>query len=166
MATALFISHEDIKRYSAISGNVDNDKIKQWIAIAQDIHIENYLGSDLFNKISTDILNNSLSGDYLDLVNNHVKKMTIHFTIVELLPQLSITIANKGVYKHTSENAELATKEEIDDLIEKHRKIAAKYVDRFLKYMCVNYTLFTEYTSNETGDTFPSKDNSFNGWYF
>jgi hypothetical protein len=70
------------------------------------------------------------------------------------------------VYKHSSENAESVTKEEVDFLVEKHRKIAVKYVDRFLKYMCVNYTLFPEYTSNETGDTFPDKNNTFNGWYF
>jgi hypothetical protein len=66
MATALFVKREDIVRNTAMSGNVDTDKFIQFIKIAQEIHIQNFLGTELYNKISNDILTSSLSGDYLD----------------------------------------------------------------------------------------------------
>ena len=56
MAQALFITRNDLVKYTAVNGNVDTDKFIQFVKIAQDIHIQNYLGSDLFNKISEDII--------------------------------------------------------------------------------------------------------------
>ena len=69
MATALFIKPIDIKRNTIIDGNVDVDKFIQFIKIAQQIHVRNYLGSELYNKISSDIVADTLTGDYLSLVN-------------------------------------------------------------------------------------------------
>ena len=65
MATALFISRTDLVKNSILDGNVDTDKFIQWIKIAQEIHIKNYLGTYLYNKISADIIAGTLSGDYL-----------------------------------------------------------------------------------------------------
>jgi len=70
MATALFIKREDLVRNSILDGNVDTDKFIQFIKIAQQMHIQNYLGTDLYNKISADIIAGTLSGYYLNLVND------------------------------------------------------------------------------------------------
>jgi hypothetical protein len=78
MATALFIKPIDLKRNSIIDGNVDVDKFIGFVKIAQQIHIRNYLGTDLYNKISTDILGTggaSLTGNYLNLVNDYIQPM-------------------------------------------------------------------------------------------
>lgn len=86
MATALFIKRQDLVRNSILDGNVDTDKFIQYIKIAQEIHIRNYLGTDLYNKISTDILAGTLTGDYLELVNTYVQPMLIHYAMVDYLP--------------------------------------------------------------------------------
>ena len=44
MATALFITRTDLVRNSILDGNVDTDKFTQFIKIAQEIHVKNYLG--------------------------------------------------------------------------------------------------------------------------
>ena len=85
MATALFIKPIDLKRNSIIDGNVDIDRFIGFLKIAQQIHIRNYLGTDLYNKISADIVAGSLSGDYLSLVNDYVQPMLIHFAMVDYL---------------------------------------------------------------------------------
>ena len=43
---ALWIKREDLVRNSLISGNLDTDKFIQFIAIAQDIHLQNYTGTE------------------------------------------------------------------------------------------------------------------------
>lgn len=164
MAQALFINRDDITRFTAVNGNVDVDKFIQFVKIAHDIHLQSYLGTDLFDKISTDIVNNTLSGNYLTLVNNYIKPMAIHWAMVEYLPFSAYTIANKGVYKHGSENAETISDTELYKLVEKQRDIAQHYTQRFLDYICDNSDLFPEYNSNSGSDMYPNKNNFFGGW--
>jgi hypothetical protein len=164
MAEALFITRKDIVKFTAMNGNVDTDKFVQFIKIAQDIHIQNYLGTELFDKISNDIIASNLTGDYLSLVNNYVKPMVIHWAMVEYLPFSAYTISNKGVYKHTSDQSESVPKTEVDFLIEKERNLAQYYTERFISYMSFNQNQFPEYLSNSNGDIYPDRDASFSGW--
>lgn len=165
MAQALFITRNDLVKYTAVNGNVDTDKFIQFVKIAQDIHIQNYLGTDLFNKISADIIASSLTGDYLTLVNDYVKPMVIHWAMVEYLPFASYSIANKGIYKHSSENSTTVDKNEVDFLVEKSRNLAQYYTDRFISYMSFEApSKFPEYYTNSNQDVYPDKDASFEGW--
>lgn len=165
MAEALLITRQDVVKFTAMNGNVDTDNFIQYVKIAQDIHIQNYLGTDLLEKIKTDIVNEDLAGDYLALVVNYVKPMLIHWAMVEYLPFAAYTIANKGVYKHNSENATNVEKVEIDFLIEKERSIAQHYTERFIDYIAFNNDLFPEYNSNSNGDMYPDTNNNYTGWY-
>ena len=164
MATALFITTKDLKRNTIIDGNVDIDKFIQFIKIAQEIHIQNYLGGALYNRISDDIISGNLSGDYLTLVQDYLKDMLIHFAMVDYLPFSAYQVANGGVFKHTSENSVSATKNEVDYLVDKHRDFAQFYTKRFLDFMCFNSTKFPEYNANQNGETYPDHDANFVGW--
>lgn len=164
MAEALLITRDDLVRFTSVNGNVDTDKFIQYIKIAQDIHIQNYLGTELLNKITADIIASTLTGDYQSLVETYVKPMLIHWAMVEYLPFAAYTIANKGVYKHSSENAENVAKDEVDFLLEKERKIAQHYTQRFIDYMSFNQQLFPEYNDNSNGDMYPDTNNNFIGW--
>jgi hypothetical protein len=105
MAQALFISRDDIIKFTVLNGNIDTDKFIQFIKIAQDIHIQNYLGTRLFNRLNDDIVNDDLTQPYSDLLSTYIKPMLIHWAMVEFLPYAAYTVANKGVFKHNSENS-------------------------------------------------------------
>ena len=164
MATALFIKREDIVRNTVISGNVDTDRFIQFVNIAQDIHVQNYTGTKLYDRISNDILNNTLAGNYLSLVTDYLQPMLIHFAMTEYLPFAAFTVANGGVYKHTSENATSADKIEVDYLVEKERTIAKYYTERFIDYMSFNQSLFPEYNANVNEDIYPDRDSRPASW--
>ena len=51
MAKALFITRQDLVTFTSANGNLDVDKFLPYIRIAQDIHMQNYLGTDLYKKI-------------------------------------------------------------------------------------------------------------------
>ena len=102
MATALFITRKQLVQNSILDGNVDTDKFIQFIKIAQEIHIRNYLGTDLYNKISTDIAASNLSGAYLTLVRTYIQPMLIHYAMADYIPFAAYQIKNGGVFKHTS----------------------------------------------------------------
>jgi len=244
MAEALLITRQDVVKFTAMNGNVDTDNFIQYVKIAQDIHIQNYLGTDLLEKLKSEIIlaasgipstlsisdqgtgyttatgvtttgvngtgltvditdvgglvdtaviNNAGTGyklndiviidggnddaeitidalytiptNYNNLLVTYVKPMLIHWAMVEYLPFAAYTIANKGVYKHNSENATNVEKIEIDFLIEKERSIAQHYTERFIDYISFNNDLFPEYNSNSNGDMYPDTNNNYTGWY-
>mgnify|MGYP006049736927 FL=1 len=162
---ALLVSRDDIVKFTAINGNTDTDKFIQFVKIAQDTHIQNYLGTKLFEKINSGIVNDSLVEPYLSLLNTYIKPMVIHWSMVEYLPFSAYTIANKGVYKHSAENAEVVDKEEVDFLVEKQRSIAEHYTRRFIDYICFNQSTYPEYNANKNSDMHPDGKADFSGWY-
>lgn len=164
MAKALFISRTDLVKNSIIDGNVDTDKFIQFIKIAQEIHITNYLGSRLYNKISNDIISDSLTGNYLTLVTDYIQPMLIHYAMVDYLPFAAYQVKNGGVFKHSSENSETASKSEVDFLVQKERDFAEYYTRRFVDYICHNSTSFPEYNANTSPDVFPDKNVNSSNW--
>jgi len=164
MAEALLITRDDLVRFTATNGNMDTDTFIQWIKVAQDIHIQQYTGTQLLDKIKTDIVNNTLVNPYLDLVETYLKPMLIHWAMVEFLPFQAYTIANKGIFKHSSENASNVDKNEVDFLIEKQRYLAQNYTERFIQYMAFSGNTFPEYYTNSNSDIYPNSDSNYNGW--
>lgn len=164
MAQALFISRDDIIKFTVLNANIDTDKFIQFIKIAQDIHIQNYLGTRLFNRLNDDIVNDDLTEPYTTLLTTYIKPMLIHWAMVEFLPYAAYTVANKGVFKHNSENSSNVEKNEIDFLIAKERDVAQSYTNRFIDYMCFNQVSFPEYNANSNADVFPDKSADFTSW--
>lgn len=168
MATALFISREDLVRNTLISGSLDVDRFIQFINIAQVIHVQNFTGTKLYDAISNMIINNTLTvadnPNYLKLVTDFLQPMLIQYAMVEYLPFAAYTVGNGGVYKHTSETSVSVDKLEVDYLIEKSRKLAEYYTERFTDYMIYNQNLFPEYTTNNQSDVYPDYTVQNTGW--
>ena len=164
MSKALFVTRHDISVFTAANGSIDNDKLLPFINQAQDIHIQNYLGTDLMEKIQVLIVSNTLTGAYLSLVNDYVKPMLMHWAMVEYLPYAGVNIANGGIYTKNPENSTALTKEQIDSLVEKSRTTAQFYTNRFIDYMSYNQTSFPEYNSNSNDDISPDTKADFGGW--
>lgn len=166
---ALFVTIQDIKQKSIISGNVDPDKIIQFVEVAQDTHIQNYLGGKLYSKLQELIIANTLgdagNSDYKTLVDEYVKPMLIWFTQTDYIPFAPFTVSNGGVYKHRSENSDSITSEEISSLERRARETAEFYTRRFMDYMDFNSSKYPEYLESSNEDMHPDKDVNFGGIY-
>ena len=169
MAKALFITTKDLKRYSVLNGNIDPDKLTYWVEIAQDTEIQNYLGTKLLEQLQDLILAGTI-GDpanvaYETLLETYVKPMTIYWALTLYMPFAAYTVANGGVYKHTSESSISVDKEEVDYLANKYRDIAQFYTNTFIDFMVYNQTTYPEYTANTDDDIYPDQGGAnFGGW--
>jgi len=168
MSKALFISVRDLRRKSIIDGNLDSDKVIQFIEVAQDTHIQNYLGTDLYNKLQALIIDGEIddsgNANYKTLLTKYIKPMLIWFTQSNYMPFAMYQISNGGVFKHRSENSDSVSQEEMAMLINKVSETAEFYTRRFIDYMSYNSTLYPEYNSNSDGDMYPDKDVNFHSW--
>lgn len=165
MATTLFITPNDLKQNTILNGNVDTDLFINFIKIAQQMHVQNFLGTQLYNAITDKITTNTLTGDYLDLVVDYIQPMLIHYAMVDYLPFANYQIRNGGVFKHRTDNSESTSKEELDLLVQKHRGFGDFYCKRFVDYMGIfGAQKFPEYWQNRNADMFPDRNPSSAPW--
>ena len=161
---ALFITLKELKRKSIFDGNLDADKIIQFIEVAQDTEIQTYLGTKLYDKLQTDIIADSLTGNYKKLVDDYIKPMLIWYTQAAYIPYAAYQISNGGIYKHNSENATSVDQSEINSLASHATETAEFYTQRFMDYMDYNSNLYPEYIANQNDGMYPERDVNFTGW--
>ena len=135
MAELLFITPQEITQTSIIGGNVDTDKYQMCILETQVRVIEPLLGSELYQKIISDIELDTLTGDYLELFTDYVKPITKYEACAGYIAISPYTLTNGGLYKNNPENVEIVDKKEVDSLSERYSSIAQTYVERFNKWM-------------------------------
>ena len=161
---ALFITLEELKRKSIIDGNVDTDKLIQFVEVAQDTYIQTQLGTKLYEKLQDGIINNNLSNVNAALVNTYIKPMLIWFSQSEYMKYAAFQIGNGGVFKHRSENSDSASQDEINNLVHQAKTTADFYTQRFIDYMGENSELYPEFTENQDGGMYPERDQNMTGW--
>tara|TARA_B110000902_G_scaffold194547_1_gene220489 strand:+ start:741 stop:1253 length:513 start_codon:yes stop_codon:yes gene_type:complete len=166
---ALFITIQDLKANSIISGNTDADKLIHFVEVAQDMHIQNYLGGKLYDKLQQLILSGdidlAINSDYKSLRDVYIKPMLIWFTQSEYFPFSMFKMDNGGVSKHRGEESESVNFSDIDRMTSKITDRSEFYTRRFLDYICYNSSKFPEYTENQNGDMYPDKDaDEFSSW--
>ena len=166
---ALFITVKDLKAKSIISGNTDGDKLIHFIEVAQDIHIQNYLGGRLYDKMQALVISNeidlAINSDYKLLRDDYIKPMLTWFTQSEYFPFAMFKIDNGGVSKHRGEESDVANYGDIDRMMSKINDRSEFYTRRFLDYICDNSTKYPEYTNNQNGEMYPDRDvDTFSSW--
>jgi len=164
MSKALFINREDLVRFTPLSGNIDFDKVIQYVEIAQDIHVHELIGTNLYERLQSDIIGGTLSGSYASLVSTYIKPILAQYSLLEYLPFSQYTINNKGVFKHTSENSNTLTREDMEQMTEATRDTAQHYATRLVDYLCNYPTLFPEYLTNNRDEMSPNRITNFGGW--
>ena len=160
----LFVTKEDVVRFTGLNGNVDVDRFLYKVKEAQDLDVQSLLGTKLFDKIKDDIIAGTLVDPYLTLLDDKIKPIVIHYAMVQFLPIAPYVIGNKGVYKRTAENGTNIDSDELIKLIESERRTAEHYAQRFIDYMCYNQTSFPEYNTNTNDDINPTRNNYWSGY--
>lgn len=169
MSVALLVTANELKRNSNIHGNVDDDKLVQYIKVAQETQIQNYLGTNLYNKIQSlliaDTMDDPENTNYKILWTTWVKPALIWYAQEAFLPFAMFQITNGGVFKHRSETGDNITLEELRSMLDRARSNAEFYTTRLVDYLCDNETLFPEYITTENdSDMWPDKDTNYSGW--
>tara|TARA_R100001377_G_scaffold4680_1_gene2670 strand:+ start:14899 stop:15411 length:513 start_codon:yes stop_codon:yes gene_type:complete len=169
MATALYVTSKDIKRYSVLSGSIDPDRFIYMVEISMDTEVQQFLGTKLYNKVQDLILNDDINQPgfvkYKELLETYLKPMSIYWALVYYMPFAAYTVAQGGVFKHQSESSTSVSKDEVDYLTNKYRDIAQFYSNNFVDYMTFNQSDFPEYNANSEDDFYPSGETTFGGWF-
>lgn len=169
MSKVLLINKDDIMTYTSLNGNIDSDKLSVHVYNSQIIYLEPALGSALYDKVISLVDNGDISAstyvNYSTLLYDYITPFLVFSTMEQFIDFNAFEIANGGIYRHTTDNAVISTKEENDGLGQKYRNIANKYLKLLQKYLCDNSTLFTELTTADQ-EVERDKENNLRGGFY
>ena len=152
----LFITDEYIKKFTNVNGAVDSNIIRPAIYLAQDKYITNWLGTELINKLKTDITTNNLTGDYEVLLDQYVRKSTLWWTMVELYPHLLWKHDNGNLVSRQTPDTTAVTQNEMESLRDAARANAVWYTQRMVDYLCQYSSLFPEFNNSQFPNISPA----------
>ena len=159
----LLIDEDYIKKYSTINASVEAAYLYPIVLIAQDLRIEQVIGTDLMKKVKDDVAAGTLSGDYVTLVDDYIKPALLWWTLFEATLDLYVKVDNGGFVLRTSEDANPITGAEYDKIYSRYKQRAEHYTEVLNNYICENQTSFPEYTTNEEGQFWSNNDTNFKG---
>ena len=160
----LFISATRLKKDTALGGSVDDNLIMPYILLAQDMNILPVLGTDLYEKLKSDVQGGSLTGAYKTLVETYIQPALVQFAFSTLAPYLRLRFSNNSVVvMGATEQSSSATYDDIKPLMDTATDAAEFYRQRLIDYLRNNSSSFSEYTSNSGADLDPTTNNYFAG---
>jgi len=161
----LLIDENILKDRTAIHANIDPKLLYPEIKAAQDMYIEPILGSNLFNKIVTDVEAGTIAGDYKDLLDDYIIDALIYYVLSSLPDAISFQFWNKGVVRKQGTDTELPSMSELVDLSNKYRVRAEWYAQRLNNYLKAeaDENFLSEYVNgNDTISDILPEANSYN----
>jgi hypothetical protein len=167
MGLILLTNANAVKRNSAIQDNVDDKLIGPYIQKAQFTHIHQILGTDLYERILSDIKDDNLTVVYKALLDKFVVPCLIEWTVYEVMPFISLKLDNKSITKGNSEFSDAADLNDLKYLRQTVRDLANFYNQRLIDFLKANTNIFPEYLGNSTIDKLKPTNNRnlFGGIY-
>ena len=149
MTDVFIISEANLRQFTDINNNVDSELLKNAIREAQDIETQRILGTKLYDKIKTDIKNNTLSGDYETLVLNWVQNALLYEAYYYALEDIYLRPRNNGLLiPQGGENSAAADGTWYNRKRQSVENKKQFYEERLTNYLIQNQGLYPELNSN------------------
>ena len=144
MTDILLIGEDYIKTHSGLNDNIWGNYLTPSIREAQDIKLQSILGTNLYKSILKQIDEDRLCIKYQELIEEYIQVYLMYQTITELIPLLSVKIANFGITLSNDEHLVNINAEEKELLRNHYENKADFYGRRLQEYLLENYSKFPE----------------------
>lgn len=143
----LFISEERIKTFTAVHENVAVHDILPHIIDAQNIHLQEILGTTFYYSLQDEIVNSTLSQTNTDLINDYIAPFVLNAALWQMVPYNYVKLRNKGMLKGTAEEAVGADLKDVQFFRDSVRTNMEFYRERIRRQLTVYGYLYPEYVS-------------------
>lgn len=159
--TALLVSEQRMKQWTSLDENVRVEDITPFIINAQDIYIQDTLGTKFYDRLKDGVINDDLNSDEQHLLNEYVAKSLMQYALYMMLPTIKYKIVEKGIVSGTSEETAATTLDELKYLRQSVLDTAEFYNKRLIEYLCDNPGMFPDYDAPGTDGMYPNKQNPY-----
>lgn len=161
MANVFFISEEVLKTKTAINDNVDSGELRYCIEVAQQINIQETLGQPLYQKLMSDVLSNTLSGNYKKLMDDYIVPSLVAWAYYHALDNFFVKFMNAGLVQNSNEQGSKIDHRTFQYLKNNAKSIAEFYDQNTRRYLCAFAYLYPEYNVVPMGEILPKRSSAF-----
>lgn len=159
--TVLLVSEEKLKAFTAIHENLQTDDLTPHINDAQNLYLQNQIGTKLLNALKDAVVDGTLSADQKLLLEDYIAPMLVNWSFYLALPFIKYKIVDKGIVSGNSETSTNTTLDELQYLRSNVQSTAEFYSERMREYLLDNPGMYPEYDNFGTDGMSPDKQNQY-----
>lgn len=159
--TALLVSENRMKDWTALDNNTRVEEITPFIINAQDVYLQDTLGTKFYTRLKDGIINADLTPDEEHILNEYIAPTLMQYALYLMLPTIKYKIVEKGILSGTSEETGATTLDELKYLRQSTLDLAEFYNKRLLEFLIDNPGMFEFYTSPGTKGMYPNRRNPY-----
>ena len=145
MTTTFLISEAKIRSFTSLNDSVDSELIKNCIRTAQDVGLQNIIGTVLYDKLLSDVDAGTLTGNYKTLVDSYIQDYLLYMTYYECLEEIYLRPRNNGLLRpNGGENSDPVERDLYDMKRQSIRNKFEFYAQRLTEYILEEDSLFPE----------------------
>lgn len=156
MNKVYLISTQNLKDSSIINNNVDDSLLHNAILEAQEIELQQILGSKLYkyiiNAVEDGSISSSSNAEYKSLLDEYCTKVVVYASILRAIPYIHYKVMNKGVQTQNSDNSSTTSISEMEFIMDKIKNDLEFFSTRLSTYLLANREKFPEYSFVKTID--------------
>lgn len=145
METVLLVSEQRMKNWTNLDKNIRIDVLTPSILNAQEIYIQDSLGTKFFVRLKEGVRDNNLTADESAFLKDYVGPTLMQYALYQLLPNLKYKMVEKGLLNGTSEETGQTTLEELQYLRETTLETAQFYDERMREFLKDYPNMFQEW---------------------
>lgn len=159
-----FISETYLKDNTPANLNVDTKDVYAHVGTAQDVYIQDVIGSKLYDELKTAVAASTISSAQADLLDK-IQPAQVWWSIYLALPWINYKVKNKSVQKSNSENGVAAELPEMKWLRDDLKNRAEYYSQRLKDFLFLNSQNYPSYTNPDL-PVLPQRGNQFDSGMF
>lgn len=163
MAKVFLISSKTLKTDGLINDNVGDEMLKPAIQEAQDIFLQQIIGTKLMNKVCDMVGDGTIAqnSDYKLLLDEYITPYLNFKVMASIQIPLAYKMRNLGIVQTNDNNIYNVNMNDVKALIEHYDNRAGFYSIRLTKFLSANNTIYPEYMSTDSCADFRSNKNTF-----
>ena len=145
MAKAYLISISYIKDNSIVNENIDPKLLNYAILESQDISLQEIIGTDLYEQIKDQVINNNLTADNTNLLDNYITPYLLNKVVANSIIPLQYKMTQKGMVQEVSQDAQVPNFSEVGHLRKLYETKSQDYGERLRRFLLQNNALYPLY---------------------
>lgn len=156
------ISENTLKSESYINDNVGGELLLPSIVTAQDIHLQQLIGTKLYKKLKELIKNDDVNGYYKTLMDEYIKPFLINAVMADIQIPLAFKMRNAGIVQTQNDHVNSNYMNDVQTLKTYYEQKMNFYGQRMTDWLCANTEHITEYMYRDDVSQMPADRNAFN----
>lgn len=158
MIQVYLISEDTLKTETVLNDNVSAEYFSSAIETAQEIYLQQLIGTSLLNDLCEKVKDEKLTADDKVLLDDYITPFLKFKVLAEVTLPITFKYRNAGVVQTNNEYTYNTTMKDAQQLATYYDQRANFFAIRLTDWLCVNSNKFPAYHNTTSGELNPNRD--------